>query len=107
MFAVIHPYFRWRRMAQETKWTCRSGVGTRLEDPDQVSDFGARQADISRQSVEWGTKWSNDIHLFLRRLVEFVHQCHRIISLNGLPQVARSRQVMVHAAVDNQELLTA
>src|SRR6266850_2059281 len=107
MCAVVHPYFRRRRMAQETKWTCGSGVRTRLEDPDQVSNFSARQADISRQSVEWSTKWSNDIHFFLRRHVEFVHQCHRIISLDGLPQVARSRKMMVHATVDNQELLTA
>src|SRR5262245_2508483 len=41
------------------------------------------------------------------RLADPVQNRQRIIPLDGLSQISRSRQVMMHAAIKDQELLTA
>ena len=49
----------------------------------------------------------DDIHRFFGLLEELFHQCDWVIPFNGLSEIARSGQVMIHAPIEDKKFLSA
>src|SRR5271170_6531898 len=97
MGAGFDPDFRRRGMAEKPKRTRRASVGAGLEHADEIASLRARQARAARQNVERGAQRTHHVHGFLRRLTELVHKSQWIIAFDGLAQVPRCGEVMIHS----------
>src|SRR6267143_6314618 len=107
METTVDPNFRGGRMTEETERTCRTRISTRLKYADQIADVDLRQACTAGQHIEGCTQGSNHLNGFFIGLAEFRKCSERIIALDCLSQVARRSQMLVHAAIENEEFLAA
>ena len=99
--------FRWRRMAQKAERTGSARVGAGLKHHHEIADFDVRYGDCAAQRVQWCAQRPN---YFDRLLVGFTPlgcNGNGEISFDGLSKVSRCRQMMVHPAIENYELLSA
>src|SRR5262249_17340036 len=94
-------------MTEELERTGAFAIGARLKNYEKISDFSMRQDHAPRQGIERSAKRSNNIHSFLTRSAKFVEDCDRIIALDGLTEIARCGQVMIHPPVNDDKLLAA
>src|SRR5215471_12236762 len=93
-------------MAQKSDWACRSRICARLEDSDQIPDFCRRKLHGTPQGIERSTQGANDVHSLSLGSCMLVQNSHGEVALDDLSQVSRGRQVMIHASIQNQVLLS-
>src|SRR5882724_10380341 len=105
MAPCVNPYLRRQRVAQEPQGTCRAAVRAGLKDSHEIPDFRFWKNDPARQRIKGRAKRPDDIHGVMRRRLQLAHQGDRIVALDGLAQIARGGQMMIHAAIDNEEFL--
>src|SRR2546429_9465281 len=91
-------------MAQEAQGACRAGVGSGLKDSDQISHFRLWQMHRSGQHIERRTERPGDVHGLCWLRVQPAQQSNWIVSLDSLPEVSRSGQVVMHAPIGDKEL---
>ena len=60
----------------------------------------------SAERIQRCAQRTNDVHCFLRLIVELLHQCNRIISFYRLSEITRGGQVMIHSAIEDQKFLS-
>ncbi len=108
--AVIDPNFGRRGVAEEAERAGSASVGAGLEDADEVAHFGVGQFDIARENVERRAERAHDFNFFagrIRRTAETIHNGNRIIPFDGLAEVSGGGQMMMHAAIEDQEFFLA
>src|SRR5271166_964024 len=97
----------WRgRVAQEPKRTCSPCVRSRLKHNNEITDFHVWHRHCATQRVQWSAKRTNDFDSLRIGFTPLGCNCNGEISLDGLAKVPRSRQMMVHPAIENHEPLT-
>src|SRR5690242_3076994 len=82
-------------------------VGPRLKNTDQISYFGRRKPNLSRQSVERRAQRANNVNHLARGLIDTVENRNRKVSLDHLTEIARRREMMIHPSIGDQERLAA
>src|SRR6266436_2135314 len=107
METAVDPDLRWGRMTEETERTRRTCISTRLKYAHQIADVDPRQVCTACQDIEGCAQRPNYLNGFFVGLAEFAERGERIITLDCLSQVARRRQMVVHAAIENEEFLAA
>src|SRR5216684_4602601 len=107
MILPIYPDLRRGGVAQKTKWAGGAGVSAGLQNDKQVSDLCFRKVHVTSQSVERRAERADDVHDFYCGHIEFVCEGHRVISLDGLAEIAGRGQVMMHPAIENQKFFSA
>jgi hypothetical protein len=90
-------------LGQERLRTGRQAVGAGEEDGDQVADLGAWRHDVVGEPVERRAEAASDRDLLLGRRAEPAGDRHRIVAAYHLAEIARGGELMVHAAVGDQE----
>src|SRR6266850_597002 len=103
----VNPNLRRQRVAEEANRARRPAVGAGLKDCNKVADFRMWEDDPARESIERRAKRADDIHGFARWRSQLIHQSYGVIPFDGLAQISGSRLMMVHSAIDNEELLAA
>src|SRR5581483_4248560 len=105
--AVAQENFSRRRMAQESERAGRTGVGARLEDSDQVTNLAGRQCEIAAQSIQGRAQRAHYLHRLFPALAQAAGIGDGIVALDGLAEVTGSREMVMHAAIENEEFLAA
>jgi hypothetical protein len=81
----------------------RKAVGAGLEDGDEIARFGARRHDVVGETVERRAQAADDADLLLRLGAEAAGDRHRIVATDDLAEIARSGELVMHAAVGDEE----
>src|SRR6266850_3774686 len=106
METAVDPNLRRGRMTEETEWARRTRISARLKYTDEIADVDPRQVCTACQDIEGCAQRPNDLNGFFVGLSEFAKRGDRIIAFDGLSQIARRRQMVVHAAIENEEFLS-
>src|SRR5579859_6910268 len=94
-------------MAQESERARGTTISTGLKNCKKIADFGPRKSDVAGNSIEGSAEGSHYVDNFFGERIKFVGERDRIVSLDRLSQIAGGGQMVIHAAIKNQELLTA
>ena len=95
-------------MSEEGGGAGGESVRALLEHDDQVVDVGVRQRHVVGQQVEWRAEASDDRHdIVVLRIGRAIADDDRVVAADRLAEVARRGQLVVHAAVDDDERLAA
>jgi len=89
-------------MAQERGRTGRAAIGACLEDYYQVAYLGSGQFNAVPQQVEWCAELTHHARRLARHLVHSVADRDWVITSDYLPEVPRSRELMMKASVHHQ-----
>ena len=93
------------RVAEKARRAGGQAVGAGLEHRDQIADLGHRQLDVVAEQVQRGAQRAHHGHRLGRRLGQPVGHRDRVVAPDRLAEVARSGQLVMHPAVDDQERL--
>src|SRR5690348_16410843 len=105
--AAIDQHLRRSRVTQKREWARRAAIGAGLEDSYQIPDLRVREPYVSGERIQRRAQGTDDIDGLDERAVEPIHQSDREVPLYHLPEVSRRRQVMVRAAVQDEESLAS
>src|SRR5215467_10403653 len=104
--AVLDEHFGRCRMTQKRQRARGSAISPGLEDPDEIADSRPGQSCVSGQSIQRRAQWADDVDGIRGRLFEAVQEADGETAFDDLPQIARRREMVVHAAVQNKKALS-
>src|SRR5690606_19934159 len=92
-----------RALAEKCRGAGAGAVGPRAEDRDEVADLGTGQQRLVGEPVERRAQAADDIRLFDRLRTVPAGDRRRVIAPHDSAEVARSGELVVQAAVGDQE----
>lgn len=88
-----------------TLWEAPVGAG--LKDRHKVADLGTREADIMCEQVQRGAQAPDDADGLSTRDAHSVRDGDRVVLADDLPEVPRGSELVVEAAIDDEEGVAA
>lgn len=102
--ASDQDFGRWS-VPQKGGRACSRAIGTGAEYSHKVANVGVRESTFVRQTVKRRTQATDDTGLLDGCGIKAIGDGNRIVPPDDRAKVTRRRQLMVQAAIDDQEYL--